>query len=177
MVLPENALHSFPKGCAWTRQNGCRTRIRPQRAMPQPMHRCRVQLFFFFLFPMHTKPGWLAPNQSVSAAETDWFGLNRPIQVKIPKKKKKGAKRTVLPKSSGSLSTQGYQLICVYAIVVLFEFFFLGKLGSVWVFVIIYVKKFCSLHCWVLGILKLEREFSELGGWYKLCNVYRCETV
>ena len=89
MVLPENALHSFPKGCAWTRQNGCRTRIRPQRAMPQPTHRCRVQLFFFFLFPMHTKPGWLAPNQSVSAAETDWFGLNRPIQVKIPKKKKK----------------------------------------------------------------------------------------
>ena len=89
MVLPENALHSFPKGCAWTRQNGCRTRIRPQRAMPQPTHRCRVQLFFFFWFPMHTKPGWLAPNQSVSAAETDWFRLNRPIQVKIPKKKKK----------------------------------------------------------------------------------------
>ena len=22
-----------------------------------------------------------------------------------------------------------------------------------------------------------EREFSELGGWCKLCNVYRCETV
>ena len=61
-----------------------------QRATPQPTHWCRVQLFFFFfLFPMHAKPGWLAPNRSVSAAETDWFGLNRPIQVKIPKKKKK----------------------------------------------------------------------------------------
>ena len=29
---------------------------------------------------------------------------------------------------------------------------------SFWVFVVIYVKNICSLHCWVLGILKLERE-------------------
>ena len=176
MVLPENALHSFPKGCAWTRQNGCRTRIRPQRAMPQPTHRCRVQLFFFFLFPMHTKPGWLAPNQSVSAAETDWFGLNRPIQVKIPKKKKRCKTHRFAEIFRFSLytglSADMYLCYCCSVWV-----FFFGKLGSVWVFVVIYVKKICSLHCWVLGILKLEREFSELGGWYKLCNVYRCETV
>ena len=187
MVLPENALYSFPKGynSLWS-MDAAKWVPHPHPTWPDAgccgrRHSPRIgaaSSFFFFFFVPDARQTGLTCAKSVRIgrrnrlirAEPAYSGQNS-------KKKKKGAKRTVLPKSSGSLSTQGYQLICVYAIVVLFEFFFLGKLGSVWVFVIIYVKKFCSLHCWVLGILKLEREFSELGGWYKLCNVYRCETV
>ena len=90
----------------------------------------RPAFFFFFVPDAHqtgltcAKSVRIGRRNRLIRAEPAYSGQNS-------KKKKKGAKRTVLPKSSGSLSTQGYQLICVYAIVVLFEFFFLGKLGSV----------------------------------------------
>ena len=115
---------------ARTWQNGCRTRVRRgvQRATPLPTCRCRIHFFFFALDTgqFSANLGRFTPIR----VESVCIGRNRPIQAKLAysgwnSKKIKGAKRTVWPKSSGSLSTQGYQLICVYAIVVLFEFLLL----------------------------------------------------
>ena len=120
----------FPKGVHGRGKMGAAPASGHSGRCHSPRIGAASSFFFFFVPDAHqtgltcAKSVRIGRRNRLIRAEPAYSGQNS-------KKKKKGAKRTVLPKSSGSLSTQGYQLICVYAIVVLFEFFFLGKLGSV----------------------------------------------
>ena len=161
MVLPENALYSFPKGynSLWS-MDAAKWVPHPHPTWPDAgcsgrRHSPRIgaaSSFFFFFFVPDARQTGLTCAKSVRIgrrnrlirAEPAYSGQNS-------KNKKKGAKRTVLPKSSGSLSTQVYQLIWVYAIVVLFWVFFLVN----WVlfeFLLLYMwKKFVlyTVEFWV----------------------------
>ena len=129
---------------ARTWQNGCCTRVRRGVWQATLLPACQCCL------------GWFTPDR----ANSRWFGPNRSISADAGRtgrnSKKKGAKRTVWPKSSGSLSTQGYTLIWVYAIVVLFEFLLL----YMWKKFVLYTVEFWVSWNLREGEREGEREFS-----------------